>query len=131
VLFRSGPAAATMTLPAQFDLTGAPSDPVTAHDQIDLVWPADDGQGTMQWSYSYGCGETFTGEGGQSEAGDSGVTISMAQIDGEIARVKPAGQSCMVTIQIDRFTRGDVDPRFPASDATAIQRREVQVLLTR
>lgn len=126
-----GPAAATMSLPEPFEVAGAPTDAVTAREQIHLQWEADDGQGLMQWSYSYGCGETFTGEGGQHEAGDSGVTISMAQIDGDIARTKPAGVPCIVTIQIDRFAFGDVDPRFPAHDASAIQRREVDVTLTR
>jgi hypothetical protein len=126
-----GPAAATMSLPEPFEISGAPADPVTAGDQLHLQWPADDARAPMQWTYSYGCGESFTGEGGQHEAGDTGATISMATIDSEIAKVRPAGVSCVVTIQIDRFEFGDVDPRFPVRDASAIQRREVQVTLSR
>ena len=55
----------------------------------------------------------------------------MAAIDGDIAKVRSAGVSCVVTIQIDRFEFGDVDPRFPVRDASAIQRREVHVTLSR
>lgn len=107
-------------LPAPFEaeLEDPDADAISRDEDVAVVWD-NETSGTMKWTVEGDCIETESGT-----TSDDGTLVIEAE-DIEVWDLD-AGESCEVTITLDRVEEGDVDPTFEEGGKfVAIQRRTV------